>query len=66
MDTLDDPQHDETENLNACKEVDPPGGDVSEIHVVGLVLLGHEPDEDPVHQLHPSERGHSHVEEYSI
>ena len=52
LDALDDPQDDETEDLNGCEQVNSPGGHVSKVHVIGLVLLGHEPDQDPVHDLH--------------
>ena len=48
---LDEPEDDEAGQLDDCKEMDSDQGDLSQIWMVWLILLGHEEQEEPVKEL---------------
>ena len=51
FDVLDDPEADQTGELDAGKEVDPEQGHSTQVGQVGLVFLGHKEQEETVEEL---------------
>ncbi len=66
LDVLDDPEPDETRQLDQGEEVHPLHRHSPQVGIVGLVLLRHEEQQDAVEELEAVERRHAHVQEDSV
>ena len=57
FDLLDDSEEPQTDTLDHCEHVNPPGRNVAQEHIIRLCLLRHEEQQEPVHQLETQTNG---------